>query len=120
MKNSFLIDVRTEEEWKFVGVPNLEQIEKKVCCLSWRLYPEMKINQNFIEKISGMFADKQTPLLFICRSGYRSLEAASMVLREGYRTCYNIKDGFEGDLDRKNRRNNINGWKFNDLPWGLS
>ena len=31
--------------------------------------------------------------------------------------CFNVKFGFEGDLSKDNRRGNLNGWKFSDLPW---
>ena len=31
--------------------------------------------------------------------------------------CVNVKFGFEGDLSNENRRGNLNGWKFSDLPW---
>jgi rhodanese-related sulfurtransferase len=64
-------------------------------------------------------------LFFICRSGSRSLHAANSIqfhinkkleLKDKI-NCFNVRFGFEGDLSKDNRRGNLNGWKFSDLPW---
>ena len=117
IENSALIDVRTAEEWKFVGVPDLESIKKRVVFISWRMYPDMVINDSFMGRIKCTFVNKGAPLLLLCRSGTRSCEAALAMLQEGYTNCHNIGDGFEGKLSNKYHRNTSNGWKFNNLPW---
>ncbi len=114
---SVLVDVRTEEEWKFVGVPHLDSINKKVVFISWRVYPDMAVNRLFVTKITNMFPDRGFTLLFLCRSGQRSLEAVNELVKLNYTNCYNISDGFEGRLSNVQRRSTIDGWKFNDLPW---
>ena len=38
----------------------------------------------------------------------------------GYTACYNVADGFEGELDEHNHRNSVNGWKVAGLPWWQS
>lgn len=43
--NTFLVDVRTEEEWKNVGVPSLSNK-----FLSWQLSPFMELNKDFEDK----------------------------------------------------------------------
>lgn len=53
---------------------------------------------------------KYLTLYFLCRSGHRSLMAANFMANIGYKNCYNIIDGFEGNLQNK-------GWKQNNLPW---
>ena len=112
-----LIDIRTEEEWKLTGMPDLRLVNKKVTLLSWRFWPEMNINNNFIRSIKNMFEKKNTTLLFICRGGHRSHQAASSAYSEGYLNNYNVIDGFEGQLNDDGHRNSIDGWKFNNLPW---
>ena len=39
------------------------------------------------------------PLLFICRSGARSRQAAIAMTSAGWAPCFNVSDGFEGPLD---------------------
>ena len=61
---------------------------------------------------------KQEDLIFsICRSGHRSQEAAKYINKLGYKNCYNVSDGFEGYKDLGNHRAQVNGWKYNLLPW---
>ena len=42
--DSHLVDVRTKPEWLFVGLPNLQSLQKKTVCVSWHVYPNMEIN----------------------------------------------------------------------------
>ena len=116
-EGSKLIDVRTAEEWKLTGIADLQSINKQVVLLSWQIWPEMEINQSFMQSINNIFEDKNTKLLFICRSGGRSLQAANAAHEAGYSNCYNVCDGFEGKLSNDRHRNSSNGWKFNNLPW---
>jgi len=62
-------------------------------------------------------SDKETPLLLICRSGVRSLYAAEALTAAGYKECYNIAGGFEGDKNPQGHRGGVNGWKVAGLPW---
>ncbi|MDX1810982.1 MAG: rhodanese-like domain-containing protein, partial [Gammaproteobacteria bacterium] len=57
------------------------------------------------------------PILLICRSGKRSLEAGEHLIKEGFQEVYNIEGGFEGPLDEKHHRSTLNGWRFDNLPW---
>ncbi len=117
-KESVLVDVRTMPEWTFVGVPDLSTLRKDVVLLSWRMYPQMAVNGNFCEQLSKVVIDKNVPVFFICRSGHRSMDAAIECTRYGYKYCYNITGGFEGDVDENSHRGNKNGWKISNLPWG--
>src|SRR5437667_10949071 len=98
-----LVDVRTVPEWTFVGLPDLATLERAAVCVEWQSYPAMAANVSFVadveRAISGAAAQKDAPLLFLCRSGARSRAAAIAMSAAGYSRAYNIAGGFEGDLD---------------------
>jgi rhodanese-related sulfurtransferase len=106
----FLIDVRTEKEWKEIGIPVIDS--DNLILLTWRELPDMSINQEFVTKLESRIVDTNKHLLFICKSGGRSLEAANFAINLGYINCQNVLGGFEGRTD-------ITGWKQNNLPWRL-
>lgn len=105
-----IVDVRTRAEWDWVGrVPNAIEIE-------WNQYPGGVRNPNFLAELKRQ-VDPQAPVLFLCRSGARSIAAATAATEAGYGDCYNILEGFEGDKDANGHRNNIGGWRRAGLPW---
>ncbi len=120
-QDAVLVDVRTRAEWGFVGIPDLNMINKKVLLQEWQNFPSMERQANFeaavVEHLQGVGADKSTPVFFLCRSGARSMAAAIALSMAGYENCYNVKDGFEGPLDEAGHRGGIAGWKASDLPW---
>ena len=116
-KDAVLIDVRTRPEWNYVGLPDLEKLAKKPALLEWQVFPSMQPNPEFVTTLSGALADKEAPLLFLCRSGARSAAAAKAMTAAGYSTCLNVADGFEGPLDAHARRGMAGGWKAAGLPW---
>ena len=73
-----------------------------------------------LQATSSMIAAGLTPdqpIFFLCRSGVRSLAAAKTLTALGYKHCYNITGGFEGDVDANKHRGMLAGWKFAGLPW---
>ena len=82
--NSHLVDVRTKPEWFYIGVPNLELLQKKTVCVAWQTYPDMKINVNFESEILDSRIKKQDSIFLICRSGHRSLDAAKFLTSRGF------------------------------------
>jgi rhodanese-related sulfurtransferase len=64
--------------------------------------------------------DKGAPVLFICRSGGRSHNAAMLALQAGFSECYNVLEGFEGDRDAEGHRSTKGGWRAAGLPWTQS
>ena len=116
-KDAILIDCRTRAEWNYVGLPDLETLAKKPALIEWQVFPSMQPNPEFVSALSGVLADKEAPLLFICRSGARSAAAAKAMTAAGYSTCLNIADGFEGPLDALAKRGTAGGWKAAGLPW---
>jgi rhodanese-related sulfurtransferase len=59
-------------------------------------------------------------LLFLCRSGQRSSNAAKAATEAGFPDCYNILEGFEGNKDANGQRNRSGGWRACGLPWNQS
>ena len=116
-KDAILIDCRTRAEWNYVGLPDLETLAKKPALIEWQVFPSMQPNPEFVAALSGALADKEAPLLFICRSGARSAAAAKAMTAAGYSTCLNVADGFEGPLDAQAKRGTAGGWKAVGLPW---
>src|SRR5690606_35452119 len=90
-----LVDVRTEPEWLYVGIPAIERLLR----LSWQVYPSMQVNGQFVEQFEQVGLPKDTPVFMLCRSGVRSAAAASALTAAGYENVYNIEGGFEGDRD---------------------
>ncbi len=111
-----VVDVRTVPEWQFVGVPELKGTQGKLAMICWKMYPDFSTNTRFAEELAAV-AGKDTPLLFLCRSGGRSLDAAVAMTALGYRYCFNVSDGFEGDPDASAHRGATRGWKAKQLPW---
>jgi rhodanese-related sulfurtransferase len=108
-----LIDVRTQPEWTFVGVPAVDRLVR----LAWQVFPEMQVNAHFVQDIEQMGLPKDAEILCICRSGARSSSAASALAEAGFTNCWNVAEGFEGDKDETGHRSTMNGWKHAGLPW---
>jgi rhodanese-related sulfurtransferase len=112
-----LVDVRTEPEWTYVGMPDLGAAGKAVLRVSWHVFPSMTDNEEFLAQlIEAALATDQT-LLFLCRSGGRSLAAASAAMAAGFSRTYSIRGGFEGPPDDQGHRGRMAGWKSAGLPW---
>jgi rhodanese-related sulfurtransferase len=109
-----LVDVRTKAELEWVGrIPGAVEVELLT-------YPGGRPNPDFIKELERLVADKDAPLMFICRSGGRSHNAAMMAQQAGYAECYNVLEGFEGDKDNAGHRNAKGGWRVAGLPWTQS
>lgn len=115
--DSVLVDVRTDAEWNYVGVPDLSSLNKRFIPLPWQLFPSMSLNPSFIEDFERAGVKRESAVLFLCRSGARSKAAAKALTARGYTTCFNIIDGFEGPPDSSHHRGTVAGWKANRLPW---
>ena len=110
-KGAVLVDVRTNAELNYVGrIPDSIEIE-------WLDFPGMKVNTEFFKELEKAGVTKDQPVLFICRSGVRSHNAALAAQAEGFHQVYNVIEGFEGDPDENSQRNKVNGWRYHGLPW---
>ena len=114
---SVLLDVRTEPEWEFVGVPDLTKLERRTILVSWQDYPDMHPNPTFAKDVEARGISPDQTLLIICRSGVRSRHAAIALTARGYKRCLNVACGFEGSHDKERHRGACEGWKAIGLPW---
>jgi rhodanese-related sulfurtransferase len=115
-----LVDVRTDAEWSWVGLPDLAEAGKKPVLISWQLPPKMEVNADFVAQLrkAGLGPDRK--LYFLCRSGARSLSAAKAAVAAGFPNSFNVAGGFEGPLDGTGHRGTKDGWKASGLPWRQS
>ena len=108
-----LVDVRTKPELLYVGkVPGSVAVE-------WQTYPGNRENPEFLGELAASVS-KDTPVMFLCRSGARSHAAAEAATRAGWKEAYNILEGFEGDKDAEQHRSTVGGWRKTGLPWTQS
>lgn len=110
-----LVDVRTSAERDWVG--RVQIAESQHHAVQWSLYPGGAPNPDFMRQLSALVPNKSTPILFLCRSGVRSIHGAKLATEHGYTQCYNILQGFEGDKDAHGHRKTVGGWCSADLPW---
>ena len=124
--DSILVDVRTNAEWSFVGIPDLSSVDKQAILIEWSQFPTMTKNKDFasnlMDKLNG---SAPSDVYFLCRSGVRSLAAAALMVEifaaQGWSVnCINVTEGFEGDLDAEGHRGNLNGWRARGLAWRQS
>lgn len=116
-KEAFLVDVRTQPEWQFTGLPEMASTQARLLTLSWKTYPGFSVNPQFVDQLKAEGATPATPLFFLCRSGGRSLDAAITAAQAGFAYAFNITDGFEGEPDAARHRGTQGGWKACGLPW---
>ena len=113
--DAMLVDVRTEAEWNWVGVPDLSGLGREVVFVQWNTADGR--NENFIaDLVAAGVAPGERPVIFLCRSGNRSIGAAEAATAAGIAPSYNMLDGFEGQLDHSGHRGST-GWRADGLPW---
>ena len=109
----YLVDVRSIAEYVWVGHPDMAHN------IPFAFWNEMKQgmdpNTRFLEDLKARFKPGDT-LVFICRSGGRSLKAAQAARSAGFPKVFNVTEGFEGELDGQGHRT-VGGWKNNGLPY---
>ncbi|MSP52462.1 MAG: rhodanese-like domain-containing protein [Alphaproteobacteria bacterium] len=115
-----LVDVRTDAEWAYVGLPDLGAIKRNVVRVSWQLFPSGQVNLRFVAEVTAKDIQPDQTILFLCRSGARSKAAAIAMTAAGFKSCFNVAEGFEGDRDGSGHRGKVGGWKARELPWGQS
>lgn len=117
-----LVDVRTQVEWNLIGKPDLSSIDREPIYLQW--VTMQGPNPDFLDELRARLEEREVatdaPVFFMCQSGGRSKVSAIQCTELGYSACYNIAEGFEGDLDEHQHRNSVSGWKVAGLPWTQS
>ncbi len=108
--DAVLIDVRSEIEFLFVGHP------VGAIHVAWSEAPDWEINPHFTAQVKAE-AGVDQPVLLICRSGTRSVEAAKALEDGGFKNVCNVQEGFEGDRDEHYHRGTHGGWRYHGLSW---
>jgi len=107
-----LIDVRTQAEWDQDGKPNGKEIGLNTYFISFMIdVAEGRIvNQEFEKKVDELKLDQFKAVFVMCKSGFRSLKAAEIINKKGFKT-FNIINGFICSEDVE-----PNCWKTSGLP----
>ena len=114
---AILVDVRTEGEWAHIGIPDTKATENDPLFIQWNLAGGIP-NSHFIDQLKQQAPqDAGTELVFLCRSGVRSIAAANAATEAGF-VSYNVLEGFEGAPDQFGERS-VNGWKNRGLPTNI-
>ena len=109
-RNALFIDCRSEMEYLFVGHP------VGAMMIPWNDGPDWEINPHFVSHVKKA-ASIDRPVVLICRSGNRSIDAGLALEQAGFSEVLNVLHGFEGELDESHRRNSVSGWRRDGLPW---
>lgn len=110
--DALFIDCRSDAEHFFVGHPTGS------LHVAWQDGEDWEINPNFVGEVKRLAGHSVLrPVVLICRSGNRSLDAGNALEEAGFTQVYNVLHGFEGELDDEHHRNSTNGWRHAKLPW---
>ncbi|HST86445.1 MAG TPA: rhodanese-like domain-containing protein [Kineosporiaceae bacterium] len=118
--DAILVDVRTKAEWSYVGVPDLSEVGRPLVLSEWVTFPDGARNPQFLDDLTAAAKSTAAPVVFLCRSGVRSVAAAQAATEAGFTAAYNITEGFEGPSDASGHRGTAAGWKVRGLPWRQS
>jgi rhodanese-related sulfurtransferase len=120
-----IVDVRTPEEYLFVGHPTMAW-KIPVATQSYQWDPEkqqfpMAPLLDFASRVSQA-ASPDDLLMVMCRSGGRSAIAVNFLAKAGFKNVYNIIDGMEGDVNGDSEavaqaQPLKDGWKNSGCPW---
>jgi len=106
---ALLVDVRTVGEWQQVGVPDVSELGAEAKFIEWVRAGGVP-NPGFADELAATGVEPGRPIVFLCRSGQRSIGAAITATQLGLGPAYNVLQGFEGSTE---------GWKVTGLPWAL-
>jgi rhodanese-related sulfurtransferase len=120
-----IIDVRTPEEYVFVGHAAMARnIPLVFMDYEWNVEedePVVEPNAEFVAQVEDRYGTDET-LVVMCRSGGRSARAVDILAQAGFARVYNVIDGFEGDkvddpTSAYHGKRMKNGWRNSALPW---
>ena len=115
-EGAVLVDVRTDAEWRYVGIPDDAALDGRAALVEWVSYPSGQPNPRFLEQLADAGVTAGRPVVFLCRSGVRSIAAARAATAAGLGPAYNVLEGFEGDVGPDGHRGHT-GWRAAGLPW---
>ncbi|MBE0472587.1 rhodanese-like domain-containing protein [Rhodoferax sp.] len=109
--DTLFIDCRTEAEFYYVGHPT------DAVNIEWNTEPDFELNPHFCDAVLSIAGRKERPVILICRSGNRSVDAGLALEKFGFTNVSNVLEGFEGPLDPEHHRGTKGGWRFHGLSW---
>jgi rhodanese-related sulfurtransferase len=120
-----ILDVRTPEEFLFVGSPDMAW-KVPVIAQSYEWDAEkgkfpMNLLPDFVTRVQTVAKPEDT-IMVTCRSGGRSAIACNLLAQAGFKNVYNIVDGMEGDANADSdsvaqAQPLKDGWKNTGCPW---
>ena len=117
--DAVLVDCRSAAEWRWVGVADISSLGRDVVYIEWN-GADGTHNDGFVDDlVAAGVTPGERPVVFLCRSGNRSIGAAEAATDAGITPSYNVLDGFEGNLDEQKQRGGT-GWRAVGLPWTQS
>ena len=108
--DAVFVDCRSEMEYLFVGHP------AGAHHVAWNDGPDWTINPHFVGQVKKI-ASLNRPVVLICRSGQRSVDAGLALEAAGFGEVVNVLEGFEGPLNEQHQRSSLSGWRKENLPW---
>jgi len=109
---ALFIDCRSDAEFFFVGHA------LGAMHVAWYDAPDWDLNPEFVTQVKKLAGHSlNRPIVLICRSGKRSVEAAEALETAGFSDVSNVLHGFEGDMNAERQRGKLNGWRYDGLPW---
>lgn len=111
--DTLFVDVRMEIEALYVGHP------PGTVHIAWYDYPDLvpDADQFVAEVLRAAGGDRSRPVLLLCRSGKRTIDAGAALEAAGFADVAHVVHGFEGEMDDAHHRSTLNGWRFDGLPW---
>lgn len=119
-ENVIILDVRTPEEFLFVGHPPMAWMVPVIAqSYEWDAekgkFP-MAMLPDFVSRVQQV-AKPDATILITCRSGGRSAIACNLLAKAGFTQAHNIIDGMEGDGNGDSDSTPQGGWKNTGCPW---
>lgn len=97
-----LVDIRTLQDIKEVGSPDIRSLKKRVAQIFY------EDDESFLQTVSAKFKDPANTTLYILdKFDGNSARVAKLVAENGFKSAFAIKDGAEG----------ARGWQNTGLPW---
>lgn len=98
-----IIDVRTIEEYKGGHPPGAYNVpyphiynRQRSASKPYAYIPQT--DENFVAAVNALGIDKDTLIITMCRTGFRSVNAGNLLADEGYTNVRNMWQGFKGKL----------------------
>lgn len=111
-----------EAGWKYVDVRSVPEFDQghpegayNVPFMTAQPGGEMTSNPDFVEVMQRRFAPEDAIVLG-CRSGNRSLRAATALVERGFSNVVDMRGGFDGETDGDTGKVVCGGWQSRGLP----